>query len=299
MRFVLAHLPNIAHGTNSNFTILYHILRAEVWSDKTTSAAQLNINWDGGPENTDLTAMLFFCHLIHVGWRARICTHRMVRNHSHNMQDQNFYIIRYCGWRTTLYTTNLAMGLFKLLVGLKKCADSVVLLLVGDDYDWREYFKGCENKYFKHYTQPLAYQYEPGTAATGWVPAVKCKTWGHAEKEWRGVEDRVDGEPLRPYAKPPDPLRRPRRLPGVKWATEEIKKNVRLLAAKYCSPVEQKWFEVILRDGHLLNGEYLVWDGPEGEGGLPGRPGHFTCTDLALQEWTVKVRVLGPLPDDL
>eukprot|EP00808_Paulinella_micropora_P025207 g72457.t1 len=179
VRFVLAHLPDIAHGTNSNITILYHILCAEVWSDKTTSAAQLNINWDGGPENTDLTAMLFFCHLIHVGWRARICTHRIVRNHSHNMQDQNFYIIRYCGWRTTLYTTNLAMGLFKLLVGLKKCADS-----------------GCENKHFKHYTRPLAWQYEPGTAVTGFVPAVKYKTWGHAEKDWRGVWD---------FSNPPPP----------------------------------------------------------------------------------------------
>lgn len=140
---------------------------------------------------------------------------------------------------------------------------------------------------------------QAGDVASKYLPAVRYKVWGHAEQKWRGEGDSVDGKPLRPYVQPPNPADRPKKLPPVPWVTEEIKKNVRKLAGQYCSAHEREWFEDILQDGHLLNPKWIVWDGEEGEGGMAGRPGHFTVTDATGKPWTVAVRVLGPLPADL
>eukprot|EP00808_Paulinella_micropora_P012308 g39934.t1 len=172
-------------------------------------------------------------------------------------------------------------------------------MLVNSDYDWRGYFEQCRNKHLKHYKRPLAYQYEAGDVASKYLPGVRYKVWGHAEQKWRGENDSVEGKDLRPYVQPPNPAHRPEKLPPVPWVTEEISKNVRKVAQKYCSAQEREWFEDILKDGHLLNEKWIVWDGEEGAGGLAGRPAHFTCTDAAGKQWQVNVRVLDVLPADL
>eukprot|EP00808_Paulinella_micropora_P019787 g66201.t1 len=138
--------------------------------------------------------------------------------------------MRHDGWRTTLFTTNVAQALFKLLIG---------------------YFEQCRNKHLKHYKRPLAYQYEAGDVASKYLPGVRYKVWGHAEQKWRGENDSVEGKDLRPYVQPPNPAHRPEKLPPVPW--------------------EREWFEDILKDGHLLNEKWIVWDGEEGAGGLAGR----------------------------
>jgi len=142
------------------------------------------------------------------------------------------------------------------------------------------------------------YNVQVGDAGSGYLPKVWYKVWGHAEQDWRGEREQVEGAPLRVYNGPPR-LRRPAKLPPVEWVTPDIVTNVQELAAKYCSKEEQEWFGFILRDKRLLNPRYLHWAGLEGEGNLPGRPGHFACRDLAGKVWEVKVRVLDQLPDDL
>eukprot|EP00808_Paulinella_micropora_P026125 g13567.t1 len=168
-------------------------------------------------------------------------------------------------------------------------------MLVNSDYDWRGYFEQCRNKHLKHYKRPLAYQYEAGDVASKYLPGVRYKVWGHAEQKWRGENDSVEGKDLRPYVQPPNPAHRPEKLPPVPWVTERLRK----VAQKYCSAQEREWFEDILKDGHLLNEKWIVWDGEEGAGGLAGRPAHFTCTDAADKQWQVNVRVLDVLPADL
>eukprot|EP00808_Paulinella_micropora_P019625 g20529.t1 len=170
---------------------------------------------------------------------------------------------------------------------------------VNSDYDWRGYFEQCRNKHLKHYKRPLAYQNEAGDVASKYLPGVRYKVWGHAEQKWRGENDSVEGKDLRPYVQPPNPAHRPEKLPPVPWVTEEISKNVRKVAQKYCSAQEREWFEDILKDGHLLNEKWIFWDGEEGAGGLAGRPAHFTCTDAAGKQWQVNIRVLDVLPADL
>eukprot|EP00808_Paulinella_micropora_P004777 g45043.t1 len=181
----------------------------------------------------------------------------------------------------------------------KKNSENYVLLLVNSDYDWRGYFEQCRNKHLKHYKRPLAYQYEAGDVASKYLPGVRYKVWGHAEQKWRGENDSVEGKDLRPYVQPPNPAHRPEKPTPVPWVTEDISKNVRKVAQKSCSAQEREWFENILKDGHLLNEKWIVWDGEEGAGGLAGRPAHFTCTDAAGKQWQVNVRVLDVLPADL
>lgn len=205
--FILVHLPDVQHGANENLTWLYHLLRWELWRDGTKSAGTLYIDWDGGPENTDITTQLFFCHLIAMGWKIKILTHRMVRNHTHNKQDQVFYILRYTGWKTTLFTTSLAQGLFKLLLGFAKAKrDDYVILLLASAYDWRTYFQGSANPNFKYYQRPLAWQYSVAEDGTFGLPAVRVKTMGDGQQEWHGEEDKPGGAPLLPYLGPPGTL---------------------------------------------------------------------------------------------
>jgi len=89
---------------------------------------------------------------------------------------------------------------------------------------------------------------------------------------------------------------RPKKLPGVAWVTPKIRKDVAELARKYCTKEKQEWFQEVLDHSELTR---IVWDGEEGEGGLPGRPGHFAMRDKSGTPWEASVRVLGPLPDDV
>jgi len=89
---------------------------------------------------------------------------------------------------------------------------------------------------------------------------------------------------------------RPKKLANATWVTDKIKKDVRYLAGKYCSREEQEWFDEVLHHSQLTR---IIWDGEEGEGGLPGRPGHFVMKDRTGYEWEAHVRVLGDLPEDV
>ena len=196
-------MPDVQHGTNENLTWLYHLLRWEMFHDETKSAGILHIDWDGGPENTDLAAMMFFAHLVAKGWKIRIETHRMVRNHTHNRQDQVFFVLRYAGWKTSLFCTSLAQGLFQLLQGFVKDRENYVILLLASAYDWKSYFAPCVNPNLVYYNRPLAWQYKSAEEGTFGLPAVRCKTWGDAQAKWHGEKDKPDGPPLLPYMGPP------------------------------------------------------------------------------------------------
>lgn len=204
-KFVLLHLPDVAHGGNENFTWLYHLLRWELWHPDTKAAGTLYIDWDGGSENTTSTSLCFWSHLIAKGWKTRIETHRMVRSHTHNGQDQEFYILRYCGWKTSLYVTSLAQGLFNLLRGFVKHKDKYVMLLLASNYDWASYFDGCHNPNWNYRvaTQPLGWQYCKPEPSTYGLPAVRVKTWGDAQQRFNGERDQPNAPPLIPYVGPP------------------------------------------------------------------------------------------------
>lgn len=91
-------------------------------------------------------------------------------------------------------------------------------------------------------------------------------------------------------------LERPAKLPNVDWVSDKINDDVRSLAKKYCSEEEKEWFEEVLRYSELTR---IVWEGEEGEGGLPGRPGYVLCSDKTGKPWKAKIRALSKLPDDL
>eukprot|EP00808_Paulinella_micropora_P002418 g69885.t1 len=122
------------------------------------------------------------------------------------------------------------------------------------------------------------------------------KTMGDGQKHWHGEEDNREGNPLVPYIGPPDAAK-PAKLPKVPWVTDKIKKDTRYLANEYCSAEEKESIESILDNLGCL--DQIHWDGQEGEGGLPGRPGHFKIKDTKGHIWTAHVRVLDDLPEDL
>jgi len=204
-KFILCHLPDVDHGGNENFTWLYHLIRWELFHPDTKAAGTLFIDWDGGSENTTGTALAFFSHLIAKGWKIKIQTHRMVRSHTHNPQDQEFFIMRYCGWKTSLYVTSLAQGLFNLLKGFHKSKENIVVLLLVANYDWKAYFSSCLNPHwnYKVASQPLAWEYSVPEPSTHGLPAVRVKTWGDAQQRFHGERDDPDGPPLIPYVGPP------------------------------------------------------------------------------------------------
>ena len=314
MNFILCHLPNISHSANSNITFLYWLLRWELYHPLTKAAMKLFIDWDGGIENTADTTMMFLAHVIKKRWRSDIETYRMVTKHSHSVQDQKFFVLRYLGYNTTLMTTNFAQALFKLMLGFKKNKESYCLLLLASEFDWDAYFADCINPSLKYWNRPLAWKYMAGNDESRGLPRVRVKTWGDAQKHWHGVDDSADGADILPYIKEPGNLLlyilqsysfmhvcvavadRPKKLPNLKWVTPKIAKDVEFLAGKYCSKEEQAWFKEVLQYSELTR---IVWDGEEGDGGLPGRPGHFVMKDKAGYEWEAKVRVLGDLPEDL
>eukprot|EP00808_Paulinella_micropora_P010516 g67858.t1 len=101
----------------------------------TMSADELNLEVDGAGDNTAVHAQMFYCHLCKVNWKNSVRTNRCPRHHTHNIQDQRHYITRHFGWNKTLTTTNLAQGLYKIMLGYRNSQRRVVLLLLTQSYD--------------------------------------------------------------------------------------------------------------------------------------------------------------------
>lgn len=120
MNFILCHLPNLGHKVNVNCSLLYFLLRWELFHPDTKAASILFLDWDGGLENVSITTQMLMCQFVKKKWRKDIYTHRMVTKHSHNAQDQKFFVMRHLGYNTTLMTTNFAQAFFKLTLGFKK-----------------------------------------------------------------------------------------------------------------------------------------------------------------------------------
>jgi len=293
IRYILTHLPNLQHGTNTNITLLYHLIRSELWAPQTMSAWRLSLEIDGGPENTAEAMHHFLLCLIEKGWYSVIESHRLVRHHTHCAQDQVFYTLRYGGMNTTIFTTNFAQCLFKMMLGFKN-EDGArnVLLLLNSAYDWQKYFAGNHNSNFRYYRRPLAYKYfldkDDGRAK------LMYKTFGDANKDWSGEEGIENGVPLQPHLGQ-FPSSEPALLEDDTWVTPEILKDVEFLASKYCSPEEQTWFREVLTCRRLTQLHYIREDPPLH---LPGRPAYAECKDLAGKLWRIDLRVMDALPTD-
>lgn len=211
VEYILAHGPDIAHGANANITFLYHILRNELWNERTMCADCLFMEIDGGPENTAHCMFCFWSHLVYMRWKNSVQPMRMVRHHTHNIQDQRFYVVRYFGWNSTFTTTNLAQALAKMLLGYSRTGRKAVLLLLVKNYDWDKYFKPCWNENVKYAKFPLGWLFRPGPANNP-MPTAQYKQWGDASAAWCGEGGKPDGAPLKLYVRPPT-QERPDELP--------------------------------------------------------------------------------------
>lgn len=199
--FVFAYGESIAHGQNSNITVLYHILRWELWRPQTTAAFRLFLEFDGAGDNTGFANFGFLNHIILEGWRSQIETHRNLPHHGYSSDDQKFRVIRR-GLRSSLTTGSIAHALAKVLCAFKTKKDSYVLLVLTTNYDWERFYAGLMNKYFKNYNRPLSWRFK-ASERPGGLPRAWNKMWGDAQQEWHGIDDTPDGDPIQAMVRAP------------------------------------------------------------------------------------------------
>eukprot|EP00808_Paulinella_micropora_P030046 g36378.t1 len=184
--YILVHGPGIKHGVNENLSFLYHILRANMFNPRTMAADHLDLEIDGACDNVATAAQMFYCHLCKVGWKCTVCTNRMCRHHTHNIQDQRHHVTRYFGWNKCFTTANLAQGLYQMLLGYRNSAQRVVILLLEKNYDWETYFSPCVNPNgnIKYAGKPLHWKYVQSPVEGG-MPT-EYKQWGDVNAHWCG-----------------------------------------------------------------------------------------------------------------
>eukprot|EP00808_Paulinella_micropora_P005079 g24493.t1 len=293
--YILVHGPGIKHGANENLSFLYHILRADMFNPRTTAADHLDLEIDGASDNVTTAAQMFYCHLCKVGWKCTVCTNRMCRHHTQNIQDQRHYVTRYFGWNKCFTTTNLAQGLYQMLLGYRNSAQRVVILLLEKNYDWETYFSPCVNPNIKYAGKPLHWKYVQSPVEGG-MPTAEYKQSGDVNAHWCG-EGGVPGVPQLAVYKQEPILSRPSQLPPVYWLTEKQRKDLDdVFGSGMMIEEEISWMKEIMFTGEITR---IHRDGQYGEGNLPGYPGHVRCKDKKGNEWRADIHVLGDLPDDL
>eukprot|EP00808_Paulinella_micropora_P028819 g26595.t1 len=260
---------------------------ADLFDPKTMASSELDLEVDGAGDNTAKCAQMFYCHICKVQWKDTVRTNRCPRHHTHNIQDQRHYITRYFGWNKTMITTNIAQGLYKMMLGYRNSGSRVVLLLLTKNYDWEDYFSPCESPNMKYTSKPLSWKYQ-ASAEEGGMPTAEYKQHGG-----------VPGAPqLKAYLRPPVKLR-PTELPPENWVTEKKRADLHEIfncKPGYMSEEEIEWMKEVMS---LFTITRIHRDGVYGQDGLPGYPAHLgPCVDRKGHAWLANnIRVLDELPE--